>query len=440
LKSLDLSAATAEGNVGRFALHPDEKTLILHGDDGVDDDTTQVQVINLETLTFEAPLDIIGSESMSAIGFNADGSQVWVTTSDDTLMMWDWATRTPQPSIEDSCFGGFSPTVNPTTTLLSSMLVGQNTLSWSVCLFDLTANQRKAELEGYFYFLEAAALSPDAQTLIYIAEFGQVAAVEVATQQFLWTSQVWFASPIHFSPDGSRVVLVGTEQEVYIYDTQTGEPLVTIPALAESNVNLAFSPDGSQLAVIWGNRLETYQVTTGEFIAAYGEFGNSTDLFSDAPHIHFTSDGNYLIVASEYELARVALETSAVDRIDITGMAATMLGDETVFAAINFYVEVWRVTSWEAGSVEVLYSFPFPELEDEELFYSADWQMRFSPDGKYLVLYGNGVGPQVWNLATQQLVQVPAVLLPSVLQVAFSADNTHAIVVGDGIIHLWGRE
>jgi WD40 repeat protein/DNA-binding SARP family transcriptional activator/energy-coupling factor transporter ATP-binding protein EcfA2 len=78
-----------------------------------------------------------------------------------------------------------------------------------------------------------------------------------------WTAQ------LRFSPDGSRLAMVnGRHSSVHVWDTGTGEALLTTPSLSESWWPAAtFGPDGSWLAVMSDTELVVHDTGTWSVVA-----------------------------------------------------------------------------------------------------------------------------------------------------------------------------
>jgi tetratricopeptide (TPR) repeat protein len=81
------------------------------------------------------------------------------------------------------------------------------------------------------------------------------------------TLPVKYSNPIAsvaFSPDGRRLVIVGTDRTARIWDVPTGRP-ITPPLQQEENVTLAeFSPDGRRLLTATSQSVRVWDAITGE--------------------------------------------------------------------------------------------------------------------------------------------------------------------------------
>jgi hypothetical protein len=96
---------------------------------------------------------------------------------------------------------------------------------------------------------------------------------------------------VAFSPDGNRIAAGPVDGGVGIFDTFTGEELATLDTGAWSVKDLAFSPDGTLLAVTpWGSprgELQVWDTGSGSLV---GELGVTDQVCS----IDFSPDGELL--------------------------------------------------------------------------------------------------------------------------------------------------
>lgn len=104
------------------------------------------------------------------------------------------------------------------------------------------------------------------------------------------------AIDLKFSPDDTRVALVTGSSEVHVVDIATTETITVFTQFSAPVYDLAFSPDGTQLAVGGINSARLFAVASGESITGFGQTGR---LFTVA----FSPDGTQLATGSESDSA-----------------------------------------------------------------------------------------------------------------------------------------
>ena len=158
-----------------------------------------------------------------------------------------------------------------------------------------------------------------------------------------------------FSPDGQRLVTVGEDKQVIVWDFARRERLKTFTDHTETVTSVAYSPDGKwfatgsydQTVIVWdAERLQKATVLRGHRNAVHS--------------VAFSPDGRWLASSALYP----------------------PLDDSTI---------LWRVGSWEKGV-----GIPHGTSEVNTLLFSAD--------SKRLMFLG-GSSPNTWDVFTGQPVE-----------------------------------
>jgi WD40 repeat protein len=172
---------------------------------------------------------------------------------------------------------------------------------------------------------------------------------------------------------------VGSSGTVRLFDSVSGEMLQSWDAAIESLSNVAFSPDGSRLAVVSDatNDAKILDALTGKELVTLKGHTNSNQ------GVDFNSDGTRLATSGRDGTARM-WDTA-------TGkLLTTFTGHTSTVGAVHFSPDDWHLaTSSADGTVRVWDAATGEQLLEVE---GANAGVEFTPDGKRLVStrFGNG--------------------------------------------------
>lgn len=177
-----------------------------------------------------------------------------------------------------------------------------------------------------------------------------------------------------YSPDGRRLALAS--RNVVIWDVATHELIASLNDTQSNIRGIAFSPDGSQLAVTTdNNRVLAWDIQTGHRLLAVD---------SD-----FLSGGTVLYGVGDTELGPARGSSSIAEQ----GLAFSPDGTELAFGN-GHTIEIWNVP--EARKVTTL----------TNPVGSFATQLSFSADGKHLyVIINRNRAAQVWEVAPEKLLR-----------------------------------
>jgi WD40 repeat protein len=240
----------------------------------------------------------------------------------------------------------------------------------------------------------AVAFAPDATTLASV-HGGGVVLWNLALRGPLSTTVKAGGrnvTDLAFSPDGSTLAVGGNT--VTLWDTTQGDRIRRLPVQTATFLGrgVAFSPDGTTLAV-GGERVTLWSVASGERVA-----GPLTTDLRWADNVSFSPDGSQL-AAGGYDGA-VVWNIADVNQPSVSlsihrsgggGVAFSPDGSHLAYAGVKGNVMLWDLSGRR----------PAGDLSGGHLVVAHS--VAFSPDGRSLAAVGRG-GLTVWNVATGRVI------------------------------------
>jgi WD40 repeat protein/DNA-binding SARP family transcriptional activator len=294
------------GDLPFFALSPDGSTLAVTQADGY------VNFWNLATLRRVEAFRAVPRGLLMSVHFSPDGKTLAAAGTNGQLVLWDLTTSPPtarpltglpHTSGAETIFwatfshDGKSVAAGDWQQVFATSLEGEvgGSTAGDLAIWD----SRSGELDrGPIHFDAGVTdfeFSPDGRTLAVALATGDVPLIDVQTMDAIRTfhaDSVSIATVATFSPDGRLLATGGTSGVVRLWDVASGQQVVHFLASAGSVTEGVFDPTGELIATTGTDgATRLWDATTGEqFGATFPGFDN---VYNAAA---FTPDGSNLVV------------------------------------------------------------------------------------------------------------------------------------------------
>lgn len=343
-----------------------------------------------------------GPVGIETLTLSSDSKTIASSHIGNIIKIWDVTTREQRFSLK-----GHKELISTFTFSPDSLILASGSADNNIMLWDVSNGQLITTLTGHKNSIETLAFSPTETTLLASGSTdGTVRFWDIKTSKersVFATGHTKSIEAVAFNTTDTIISSVAANGTVQIWDIQTEKelPSPSVPYY-DSNSALVLSQDATLLAIN----------------------GQDTNIRSRV-------SGLTMQTRSHRETRLLSLPTE--DELESFPHPSEYLAlspDNNILAAVNPRQQV--VQLWDINSGGKLFSFGIELSLHEKLI--------FSPDGQYLVLYGNQDQTQLWHIPTQEKIDIPNV--KEIGAIAFSPDNLtiaveHPNVDGLRVIGLW---
>jgi WD40 repeat protein len=383
--STGLELATLRGGTGALAglaFSPDGRRLATASYDG-----QAVTIWDAENA--QNPLTMWGHTSgVRRVAISPDGQRLASASDDRTVKIWDRTTGQMLLTLRGHAGGVADLAFSPEGKLLATSSFDQ-----TVRLWDAASGQAVRVLRGFRGWVTSVAFSPDGQRLASGSGINQPEGksdweVKIwlvnSEQEIAFPAHQDFITSVAFSPDGRRLITACGDKTAKVWDTRTGQNLLTCSGQTDGLNKARFSPDGGRLA------------TAGEDgTAKVWDAANGQELFTLGSHsrevtsVAFSHDGQRLATASNDQTVKLWDAATGQELLSLRGHRGNILDVEfspdhewlASAGSDDRSVRVWEATPLtperrlqrEAGLVVNYRAFELA-LKDEMIF-----QLRRDP-------------------------------------------------------------
>jgi WD40 repeat protein len=238
---------------------------------------------------------------------------------------------------------------------------------------------------------------------------------------------------VAYSPDGRRLAAAGADHTIRVWDTATGQEVLTLSGHTDTVWCVAFSPDSRRLASIGEDRvIKVWDVGTGKERLSVPPAGAVHH--EDVTHgIAFSPDGRRLATTDWDRTVRIRDADTGKELIALRGHADCVV-------TVAFSPDGRRLASGSMDSdVRVWDAADGREIFTLKGHSNYAWHVAFSPDGRRLASAGWDQTVRVWDLDTGREAFAPLRGHSNfVAGVAFSPDGKRlASASWDNTVKVW---
>ena len=286
-----------------------------------------------------------------------------------------------------------------------------DTPSGQVHLWNLNLNREVANFDGPTragdYILSRLAITPDGRRIVYAG------ATEVRTwrldaqpEKRILQVQGIATGDIAFSPDGQLLATIGTDNQVILWNSLTGELLHTFESDGYC-LAVAFSPDGRLVASGGFRKLRLWDTATRRQLVSHRTEGGTTNLA-------FTPDGQTLVSSGArgmdvLDITRTTDDGEKIVKLQPRTVDVTPLGDNSNNSIRGISISPdgrWaaftqpggHISLWDLQENREVNSF----TQNQPLMWSEE-SVSFLPDNRHVVFIADNGKPQVWDTTTGKM-------------------------------------
>ncbi|ETS83080.1 hypothetical protein PFICI_04956 [Pestalotiopsis fici W106-1] len=323
-----------------------------------------------------------GRGGIEGVALSRDGRKLVIGSLDRTVRLWEIDAEEPSGVLYSH-----SRKVKSIVTSPSGEYLASSDDDGAIGLWNMST-RKLSWLEVQNGGSNRITFSPDGRQLASCSKVDRMTRLwDTATGECIQTIKSNRQMPdISFSPDGRQLALLSGDNIVELRDSSTLELQQTLISNQRYSSHFVFSPDGRQLALVSSfATIELWDVAKNENLQIHGK---RTDA---ACSIIFSSDGQ--LMASGSEDGSVRLWNATTGHIDPVKAIVFRADGKQLASGSEYEVLLWDTETWE-----------IERKFDRRTGWSGG-SIVFSPDGQRLAFSVKDDEVELWNVATDELLQ-----------------------------------
>jgi WD40 repeat protein/DNA-binding SARP family transcriptional activator len=358
---------------------------------------------------------------VNALAISSDGTAALSGGSDRQVILWNLATGR-----EVRRFAGHTGVVRTVAfspdsrTAASGGFSGESMMTpGELILWDMASGKELRRLQEHQFGVVALAFTPDGDALLASSGDAENFSERLADVA------------------GENTALVGVTSDMLLWDVATGQVRQRFAPWAEDAFVLAVSPDGTHALAgsYYDNAAVLWDLQSGARLGALR--GHSEGVAA----VVFSPDGQRALTGS-YDDSVGMWDVASGQRLAILNGHASDVLDVAIGPDGRTALSSGRdggLIQWDMVDAQ--------EMQRLQGHQDAVWDVAFSPDGRQALSSSGAASPSVlvqdaslrlWDLASGEQLQVAALPVDVIMQVAISPDGRTALAATtDGLIHVW---
>lgn len=363
---------SAEEHVESFAFSPDGQ--ILAGG------TRKKLIVLWDVKTDEIKRTINADEYVVfSIAFSPDGKTLASGSTDNSVKLWDVAS------------GKLKKTLKRHSRSIQKVLFSPNGKTLISCcrhsiiyLWDVETGEHKDTLNDHRDLTTSISLSPDGLTIASGSRDNTVRLWDTNTgkHQMIIKGHKSVVTSVSFSPDGLTLASGSRDRTIQMWDVRMGKRKNILKGHKREINTVRYSPDGNHIASLTHGSFWVWDVSTGK--RKLNVTGYQSNYINNS--IAFSPDGSLLAVRGKD--ATILLWDVAKGKSKRTfkwnAMSMTFSPDGNYLASSSHYMNK-NIRFWNVDNGEVVKTIPV-DYPQETYINGLVTSLTYTPDGKYILL------------------------------------------------------